>query len=130
MWTTNTASEHQVWFRIKGGSAQLIQQLQVYQENAEPRPGDSLPPASALVQEIPTNAPTPWYILPAKRDIYTYYIDGDHGNTQVPADANGYGVSVTQSRYERGNMFEIRFEDRPILDDYNDLEVEVAFLQR
>ena len=129
LWTSQGESEHQVWVRIRGGDALLTQQLRIYRENTSPRLDNSLPPATALVREIPTNQPTDWQVLPAQRGVFTYYIDGNHRRRHSNRIDHSYGVEVQQSGYERGRLFLIRFEDRPTLDDYNDLEVEVAFLQ-
>ncbi|MBD0334439.1 MAG: hypothetical protein ICV62_03025 [Cyanobacteria bacterium Co-bin13] len=127
VWTTSEAASHQVWFRIAGGEALFRQRLRVYRENAGPRLDNSLPPSASLVQEIITSAPTGWYALNAERGRYTYYIDGDH--RQGSGWENDEGVQVTRVRHENGLFFQIRFEDIPQLDDYDDLIVEVAFIQ-
>lgn len=127
IWTTDAATAHQIWFRIPGGEALYRQRLRVYQENAQPRPNDTLPPVSTLVHELMTNAPTGWYALGGERGTYTYYIDGDHRNGDDWG--NDEGVRVVRARYENGVLFRIYYEDVPSLDDYNDLIVEVAFIQ-
>ncbi len=42
---------------------------------------------------------------------------------------NGRGIVVKRTRYENGNLFQLGFEDKVILDDFNDLIVEVAIIQ-
>jgi hypothetical protein len=127
IWSLDETTSHQVWFRIAGGEALFNQRLRVYRENAGPRLDNSLPPRSALVQEIMTNAPTGWYVLRPEQGKFTYYIDSDH--RRGSGWANDEGVQVTRVRHENGLFFQIRFEDIPQLDDYNDLIVEVAVVQ-
>ncbi|HEY9736661.1 MAG TPA: hypothetical protein V6D06_10275 [Trichocoleus sp.] len=127
IWTTDSTTAHQMWFRIAGGEALYRQRLRVYKENAGPRPADTLPPASTLANELLANAPTGWYALNQKRDIFTYYIDGDHRDGG--SWGNDEGVRVVRARFENGLLYQIYFEDVPQLDDYDDLIVEVALVQ-
>ncbi|HEY9762159.1 MAG TPA: hypothetical protein V6D07_06510 [Trichocoleus sp.] len=129
IWTTQEAVPHQVWFRIAGGEALHRQRLRVYQENLMPRPMNTLPPATALVQEVRSNTPTGWYALNSEQGVSTYYIDGDHRTRRSDLWENDDGVRVQRARYENGILYRIQFEDIPKLDDYDDLVVEVAFIQ-
>jgi hypothetical protein len=67
VYTTSTEVPHQVWYRVAGGDALFRQRLQVYQENAGPRPTNQLPPESQLLQTISTNTPTGWVRLPIEQ---------------------------------------------------------------
>ena len=129
VYTTNANVPHQVWYRISGGDALFRQRLRVYQENAGPRPQDQLPPESELRRELTTNAPTRWFIIPPESGIFTYYFDGDNRLTTNSPWRNAFGVKVQRIRYANGNLFQIGFEDQETLDDYNDLEIEVAIIQ-
>lgn len=129
IWTTQEATPHQVWFRISGGEALYRQRLRVYKENLLPRPLNTLPPTTALAQELRTNTPTGWYALNGEQGIFTYYIDGDHRTRRSDLWENDDGVRVQRSRYENGIFYRIQFEDIPKLDDYDDLIIEVAFIQ-
>lgn len=129
VYTTNTNVPHQVWYRISGGDALFRQRLRVYQENAGPRPQDQLPPESELSRELTTNAPTRWFIFPPETGVFTYYFDGDNRVTANSPWRNAFGVKVRRLRYGNGNLFQIGFEDQETLDDYNDLEIEVAIIQ-
>ena len=101
----------------------------MYQENAGPRPTNQVPPESELVQEIITNAPGNWIVLPAEVGLYTYYFDGDHRITPDSPWQNGKGIVVKRTKFNNGNLYELGFEDQVSLDDYNDLEIQVAFIQ-
>ncbi len=129
VYTTSALEPHQVWYRISGGDALFWQRLQVYQENAGPRPINQLPPETELRQTIQTNNPTEWFVFPPEQDIFSYYFDGDNRPTPGSDWQNGRGLVVKRTRYENGNLFELGFEDKVILDDFNDLIVEVAIIQ-
>ncbi|NJL44901.1 MAG: hypothetical protein HC922_02395 [Leptolyngbyaceae cyanobacterium SM2_3_12] len=129
IFTTEGATPHQVWYRVSGGDALFRQRLRVYQENAEPRPINQLPPDSELKHEITTNAPTGWFLMPAETGIFTYYFDGDHRTTAGSPWENAFGLKVTRTRFSNGNLYELGFEDKETLDDYNDLELQVVILQ-
>lgn len=129
VYTTSTATAHQVWYRVSGGDALFRQRLRVYQENAGPRPINQLPPDSDLRQELTTNTPTRWFRFPSEADVFTYYFDGDNRLTASSPWRDAFGVKVKRSRFSNGNLYEIGFEDYEGLDDYNDLELEVAILQ-
>ncbi|PSN18193.1 hypothetical protein C7271_13840 [filamentous cyanobacterium CCP5] len=128
IWTTGTSAPHEVWYRISGGDALFRQRLRVYKENAPPRAENTLPPESERVQELSSNNPTGWYILGPERGTFSYYFDGDHRRSGNSWE-NDEGITVTQITYENGTLYRIGFEDRVILDDYNDLIVEVALIQ-
>jgi hypothetical protein len=129
VYTTSAEVPHQVWYRVSGGDALFRQRLQVYMENANPRPTNQLPPESELRQTIQTNNPTGWFAFPPQQDIFSYYFDGDNRPTPDSAWQNGEGIVVKRIRYENGNLFQLGFEDKVILDDFNDIIVEVAVLQ-
>lgn len=129
IFTTEATNPHQVWYRISGGDALFRQRLRVYLENAAPLPQNQLPPDSALVQELTSNTPTDWFTLPVQTGIYTYYFDGDHRTTPNSPWANGRGIVVKRTKFRNGNLYELGFEDQVSLDDYNDLIIQVAFLQ-
>lgn len=114
---------------FRGGDALFRQRLQVYQENAGPRPTNQLPPDTELQQTITTNAPTGWFAFPVEQDVFSYYFDGDNKPTPNSDWLNGKGIVVKRTRYENGNLFELGFEDKVILDDFNDIIVEVAIIQ-
>jgi hypothetical protein len=130
VYTTSAEVPHQVWYRVSGGDALFRQRLQVYQENANPRPLNQLPPESELKQTILTNEPTEWFVFPPEQDIFSYYFDGDNRPTPDSPWENGRGLVVQRTRYENGNLFQLGFEDKLILDDFNDIIVEVAILQQ
>jgi hypothetical protein len=127
--TTNAAVPHQVWYRISGGDALFRQRLRVYQENAAPRPINQLPPESELRREITTNAPTGWFLMPTETGVFTYYFDGDNRLTPSSPWRNAFGVRVKRTRFTNGNLYQVGFEDQETLDDYNDLELEIAIIQ-
>lgn len=129
VFTTDGAIPHQVWYRVSGGDALFRQRLRVYREPAPPRPQNQLPPESARVQEIMTNTPTSWFVLPAATGVVTYYFDGDHRVRANAAWENALGLRVQRNRFDNGNLFDLGFEDQASLDDFNDLEVQVAILQ-
>lgn len=129
VYTTSTTEPHQVWYRISGGDALFRQRLQVYQENAGPRPINQLPPETELRQTILTNNPTEWFVFPREQDVFSYYFDGDNRPTPDSNWLNGRGLVVKRTRYENGNLFQLGFEDKVTLDDFNDLIVEVAIIQ-
>jgi hypothetical protein len=129
VYTTSTSVPHQVWYRVSGGDALFRQRLQVYQENAGPRPTNQLPPDTELKQTITTNTPTGWFAFPVEQDVFSYYFDGDNKPTPNSDWLNGKGIVVKRTRYENGNVFELGFEDKVILDDFNDIIVEVAIIQ-
>lgn len=129
VFTTNPDTPHQVWYRISGGDALFRQRLRVFVENASPRPQNQLPPESALRQEITTNAPTGWFVFPSETGIFTYYFDGDHRTTPNSPWENAFGLKVKRTRFSNGNLYELGFEDQASLDDYNDLELQVAIVQ-
>lgn len=128
VWTMDRNRTHQVWVRIAGGEALHRQRLKIYKENARPRPTDTLPPLDTLVTEVRSNTPTGWYVLDAERDIFTYYLDGDHRQEGTSIWDNAKGVRVWQTSYENGEFYRLGFEDIPDLDDYDDLMVEVAMV--
>lgn len=129
VFTTDTAASHQVWYRVSGGDALFRQRLRVYQENAGPRPQNQLPPDSARRQELISNEPTSWFMFPAETGILTYYFDGDHRVGASQSWENAFGLKVRRTRYANGNLYELGFEDREDLDDFNDLEIQVVILQ-
>jgi hypothetical protein len=129
VYTSNSAVPHQVWYRVSGGDALFRQRLRVYQENAGPRPRNQLPPETELRQEITTNRPTQWFAFPQERGVFSYYFDGDNRLTPNSPWRDAFGVTVKRTRYTNGNLFQIGFEDQESLDDYNDLELEVAIIQ-
>jgi hypothetical protein len=129
VFTTTPESRHQVWYRISGGDALFRQRLQVYQENAAPRPQDQLPPESARKQELLSNTPTGWFVLPAEQGVFSYYFDSDHRTGAGGTWQNAFGAKVKRTRFANGNRFELAFEDQASLDDFNDLEIEVVILQ-
>jgi hypothetical protein len=129
VYTSSTEMPHQVWYRVSGGDALFRQRLQVFAENAGPRPTNQLPPESALVQTITTNEPTGWFKLPPEQDVFSYYFDGDHRRTPNAPWENSTGIVVKRTRYENGNLFQLGFEDQVSLDDFNDIEIEVAIIQ-
>jgi hypothetical protein len=129
VYTTSPEVPHQVWYRVSGGDALFRQRLQVFKENANPRPLNQLPPDSELQQAITTNNPTGWFVFPAEQGIFSYYFDGDNRPTPDSPWQNGRGIVVKRTRYENGNLFELGFEDKITLDDFNDLIVEVAVIQ-
>jgi hypothetical protein len=129
VFTTDTASAHQVWYRISGGDALFRQRLRVYQENAGPRPQNQLPPDSARRQELLSNDPTGWLMFPAATGISSYYFDGDHRSRGSEEWEDALGLKVRRTRYANGNLYELGFEDQESLDDFNDLEIQVVFLQ-
>lgn len=128
IWTVGTSSPHEVWYRISGGDALFRQRLKVYRESAPPRAENTLPPESELVQEIISNTPTGWYVLGPERGTFSYYFAGDHRRGRGSWE-NDEGITVVQTTYENGTLYRIGFEDRVILDDYNDLILEVALIQ-
>jgi len=129
VFTTDDATPHQVWYRISGGDALFRQRLRVFKENAPPRPVNQLPPLSELEHEITTNAPTEWFAFPVQRGVVTYYFDGDNRVSPSSPWRDAFGLKVRRTRYGNGHLFELGFEDKDILDDYNDLEVEVVIIQ-
>jgi hypothetical protein len=129
VFTTDTASAHQVWYRISGGDALFRQRLRIYQENAGPRPQNQLPPDSARRQELLSNDPTGWFMFPAATGISSYYFDGDHRSRGSEEWEDALGLKVRRTRYANGNLYELGFEDQESLDDFNDLEIQVVFLQ-
>lgn len=128
IWTVGTSSPHEVWYRISGGDALFRQRLKVYKEAAPPRAENTLPPESELVHEIISNSPTGWFVLGPERGTFSYYFDGDHRYGGSGWE-NDEGITVTQIAYENGTLYRIGFEDRVVLDDYNDLILEVALIQ-
>ncbi|MEB3288811.1 MAG: hypothetical protein VKI82_02785 [Leptolyngbya sp.] len=129
IFSTDASSAHQVWYRISGGDALFWQRLRVYQEQAGPRPQNQLPPDSLLSQELQSNEPTGWFQFPAATGVFTYYFDSDHQMTPQQPWEDAFGLKVRRIRYANGNLYELGFEDRDILDDFNDLELQVAILQ-
>lgn len=129
IYTTSQDTPHQVWYRVSGGDALFRQRLQVFKENAGPRPTNQLPPESELQQTIQTNSSTGWFTFPVEQDIFSYYFDGDNRPTPGSDWLNGKGIVVKRTRYQNGNLFELGFEDKVILDDFNDIIVEVAIIQ-
>jgi len=129
IFTDEAATAHQVWYRVVGGDALFRQRLRVFQENAGPRPTNQLPPESQLVEAIETNTVGDWVLLPPVAGTYTYYFDGDHRITPDAPWQNGRGLVVQRTRFSNGNLFELGFEDQVSLDDYNDLQIQVAFIQ-
>ena len=129
LFTENANSSYQVWYRISGGDALFRQRLRVYQEQASPRPQNQLPPDAALSHELTSNTPPGWFVLPTIQGVATYYFDGDHRiDGQGPWDS-GRGVMVKQARFSNGDLYELGFEDQISLDDYNDLEIQVAVVR-
>ncbi|PSR12680.1 hypothetical protein C8255_26285 [filamentous cyanobacterium CCP3] len=129
VYTTNTTTPHQVWYRIYGGEALFRQRMRVYQENAAPRPINQLPPESELRQEVTNNDPTRWYSFPPEAGVFTYYFDGDNRLTARSPWRDAFGVRVKRTRYANGNRYDIAFEDQNSLDDFNDLKLEVVIIQ-
>jgi len=129
VYTISQNQPHQVWYRISGGDALFRQRLQVYQENAGPRPTNQLPPDTELKQTITTNAPTGWIAFPVEQGTFSYYFDGDNKPTPDSEWLNGKGIVVKRTRYSNGNLFQLGFEDKVTLDDFNDLILEVAIIQ-
>lgn len=129
IFTTDVTTTHQVWYRISGGDALFRQRLRVYQENADPRPQNQLPPASARLQELISNTPTGWFQLPVEMGVFTYYFDGDHRGRGGQGWDDAFGLRVQRTRYANGNRYDLGFEDLEILDDFDDLEVQVVILQ-
>lgn len=129
LFTQDANSSHQVWYRISGGDALFRQRLRVYQEQASPRPQNQLPPDTALRHELTSNTPTGWFVLPTIKGVATYYFDGDHRiDTQDPWES-GRGVRLKHARFSNGDLYELGFEDQISLDDYNDLEIQVAVVR-
>lgn len=128
IWTAGTANSHEVWYRISGGDALFRQRLRVYKENAPPRAENTLPPDTALVHEVRSNNATGWYVIGPEQGTFSYYFDGDH-RYKDDRWQNDLGTAVKQITYENGILYQISFEDRVILDDYNDLIIEVAMIQ-
>ncbi len=129
LFNQNGNSSYQVWYRISGGDALFRQRLRVYQEQASPRPQNQLPPDAALRQELTSNVPTGWFVLPTITGTATYYFDGDHRVDAQGSWHDGRGVKVKRSRFSNGNLYQLGFEDQISLDDYNDLEIQVAVLR-
>lgn len=129
VYTTNTTTPHQVWYRVYGGDALFRQRLRVYQENAGPRPINQLPPESELKAEITDNDPTRWYRFAPEASVFTYYFDGDNRLTASSPWRDAFGVKVRRTRYTNGNRYEVAFEDQDSLDDFDDLKIEVVILQ-
>ncbi len=129
VYTTATATPHQVWYRIYGGDALFRQRMRVYQENAGPRPINQLPPDSQLTQEITSNNASRWFFFPREAGVFTYYFDGDNRLSASSPWRDAFGVKVKRTRYANGNRYEIAFEDQDSLDDFNDLKLEVVILQ-
>lgn len=130
IWNSDDNPGHQVWFRILGGDAQYQQRLRVYKEQAPPRPNDELPPSSEQVFELANNEPSQWYFLGAESAFHTYYFDGDSRPFPAAGWGNAKAVRAKRTAYENGDLYEIRFEDVPVLDDYNDLEIEVVLIHQ
>ena len=128
IWTAGSHNKHEVWYRISGGDALFRQRFRVYKENAPPRAQNMLPPANKIVQELTSNQLTTWYVLGPETGNVTYYIDGDHRTGWDKAWEDDRGVVMTKTIYENGEFYHIGFEDRVVLDDYNDLEIEVAVI--
>ena len=128
IWTTGTGNNHEVWYRIAGGDALFRQRLRVFKENAPPRAENTLPPASRMVHEISSNQATSWYVMGPEQGSFTYYIDGDHRRNDGSWE-NDRGVTVKEITYSNGTLYQIGFEYRVILDDYNDLIIEVAVIR-
>ncbi|MEA5447866.1 hypothetical protein VB780_04745 [Leptolyngbya sp. CCNP1308] len=129
VYTTNTATPHQVWYRVYGGDALFRQRMRVYQENAGPRPMNQLPPESELKEEITNNNATRWFRFGSEADVFTYYFDGDNRLTAGSPWRDAFGVKVKRTRYANGNRYEVAFEDQNSLDDFDDLKLEVVILQ-
>ena len=129
LFSQDATASYQVWYRISGGDALFRQRLRVYQEQASPRPQNQLPPESTLRQELTSNAPTGWVVLPTIQGRVTHYFDGDHRIDAQGPWGSGRGIKVRRTRFSNGNLFELGFEDHISLDDYNDLEVQVAVLR-
>lgn len=126
VFTLSEASPHEVWYRVSGGDALYLQRLQVYTENARPRPQNELPPESNRVHDLLTNEPTGWYLLDIQRGPYTYYFDGDHRRFRNAPWRDALGTVAVRTDYTNGSLYQIQFEDIPELDDYDDLQIEVA----
>lgn len=129
LWTGGTNLRHEVWFRVIGGDALWQQRLQVYKEQAPPRPINELPPPSQQVAQVIGNQPGDWVYLGFESEFFTYYFDGDHWSSQLGAWEEAYGVRVHKRIYDNGDHYAILFEDQYRLDDYNDLEVEVVLVR-
>ncbi|MGB3309311.1 MAG: hypothetical protein WBG32_04090 [Nodosilinea sp.] len=129
VYTSNTTTPHQVWYRIYGGDALFRQRMRVYQENAGPRPINQLPPESELWQEVTNNNPTRWYSFPPETDVFTYYFDGDNRLSANSPWRDAFGVRVKRTRFAKGNRYDVAFEDQASLDDFNDLRLEVVIIQ-
>lgn len=129
VWNGGRNQRHHVWFRVLGGDAKYQQRLRVYKEYADPRPPNELPPEENIVQEIASNQPTGWYDLGFESEFVTYYFDGDHRDTSREPWDDAYAVRVKSATYQNGDLYDIRFEDQETLDDYNDLEIEVALVR-
>ncbi len=76
-----------------------------------------------------SNGPTGWFQFPATAGVVTYDFDGDHRLTTSQPWEDAFGLKVRRIRYANGDLYELGFEDRDILDDFNDLELQVAILQ-
>lgn len=129
VYTANATTPHQVWYRVYGGDALFRQRLQVYQENADPRPPNQLPPESELAQTITTNNATRWFRFPRESGVFTYYFDGDNRLTVNSPWRDAFGIRVKRTRYTNGNRYDVAFEDQDSLDDFNDLRLEVVIIQ-
>ncbi len=129
LWTSGPNLRHEVWFRVLGGDAQWQQRLQVYKEQAPPRPINELPPSSEQVSQILGNQSSDWVYLGFESEFFTYYFDGDHWSPQAGTWGEAYGVRAHKRVYGNGDLYEIRFEDQYRLDDYNDLEIEVVLVR-
>lgn len=128
LFTTDPYRTHQVWYRVVGGNALFRQRLRVYQENAGPRPRNQVPPEVALRQELISNNPSNWLVLPSTSGIFTYYFDADHESITTGLWQSGRGIKVKQSVFDHGSLYELGFEDQISLDDYNDLVIQVAII--
>jgi hypothetical protein len=129
LWTGGPNLRHEVWFRVLGGDALWQQRLQVYKEQAPPRPINELPPPSEQVLERIGNQSSDWVYLGFESEFFTYYFDGDHWSPPTGDWEEAYGVRARKRIYDNGDLYEILFEDQYRLDDYNDLEIEVVLVR-
>lgn len=123
---------HQVYFRVKCGSAAFHQRCAVYMSNDFVVPGTPITATlggAMLGGEFPPR-PSDWQKFPVQQIPRQYWFHGEHRNPNAGSWSRDAMVGHSFDTYEHGTLSTVGWDDTGSDADLNDLIVEVAVLDR